>query len=120
LNLNGISCFPFEKKPKIIAISIKNGISLKTLAKNIKKIFKTLFPLKKIDQKPFKAHVTIARVKQTENPYLTKKNIAKIINNNSINKNILYKTFQVDRFYLMESILTGLGPVYFKVAEFEV
>ena len=52
----------------------------------------------------FMGHITIARVKKTEN----KQSFLKLINNTTINKII----FTVREFYLKESILTNESPIY--------
>ncbi len=85
----------------------KNSEIFKQVANLV--ISKTLRIGKK-DNRPFKPHVTIARIKRLRNK--------KAILDYTREKNDLeIGTFKVDRIYLMKSTLTSSGAIYEKLHE---
>lgn len=65
------------------------------------------------DKKVFVPHLTIGRIKHLEHPGTLDELV-------SAYQDKLFGTFSVDRFYLIQSVLTPGGPVYRTVQSFEL
>ena len=94
--------FPDAFRPRGVWIECEETDALMNLADQIRKVMEELGY---IADKPFRAHITLGRYKRP--PHRT----PKIIKGEP-------HTFTVDRFYLIESILTPEGPQYKTLARF--
>lgn len=97
--------FPDKFKPRVIWIGTENTDSLKEMAKRIDEEMESLGF--KREDKNFKSHITVARVKNFHNgKYLFEKILKKFSGESSQLK------FQVEEFVLMKSTLTPKGSIY--------
>lgn len=100
LNLKGFSCFPNQRRPKVIFAAVTPPTFLENIAQSLEKnLEKVGFP----QEKKFKPHITLARIK---NP----KNIQILIQKTE--KLEIKEKFKIEEISLFKSILSGRGPVY--------
>ncbi|MHA1917037.1 MAG: RNA 2',3'-cyclic phosphodiesterase [Candidatus Ranarchaeia archaeon] len=112
IELRGLGCFPNPKKPRVVFIQIMKGKEeVIELSKKVDEVtLRSGFP--PIDRE-VKPHLTIGRIKK----YKKKKEIDYNPGTTfyqrfqEINK-VNLGTFQVEGFFLKESILTPVGPIY--------
>jgi 2'-5' RNA ligase len=105
LSLNQISCFPKPSQPRIVLADLKGDLGkLNGLAAEIRKGLKK----EKVffDQKPFKTHITLGRIKKRQN-------LKEIIKKMKVKK----QGFFAEKVILFESTLTQTGPVYHSLKE---
>ena len=105
LKLHRLGSFPNPKKPRIIYLDLKGDLDeLDRLVKNLR------YQLKKkcvyFDDKPFSAHITLARIKKRQNLTTV---ITKI--------QIPPKEFLAEEVNFTKSILTPAGPIYETIKE---
>lgn len=81
--------------------------ALKELAEKIRKIVNSYGF--KLDHE-FKSHITVARFRKK----------ISIINTEELSTDMMNAEFQIDSFYLMQSILTPAGPLYSKLDKFDI
>lgn len=97
--------FPDKFKPRVIWIGTENTDNLKEMAKRIDEEMES-FGFKR-ENKNFKSHITLARVKNFHNgKYLYDKIIKRFSEKSP------QLQFQVKEFVLMKSILTAKGSIY--------
>jgi 2'-5' RNA ligase len=108
LHIKGVGAFPHSFAPKIIWVGA-NGPKIEELAQSIDDHMATL-GIKK-EQKPYKAHITFARVKSV----YEKRDVNDIIQSLS---DIEIGTQNVTSFSLVKSTLTPKGPIYSTVKDF--
>ncbi|MFH1433385.1 MAG: RNA 2',3'-cyclic phosphodiesterase, partial [Candidatus Uhrbacteria bacterium] len=98
LELHGFSCFPDPKRPKTLCVETSNHTAATGLYLRIGKILvENGFD---VDERPWVPHITLGRVRmQSETCPTDGITIPEI-------------KFEVTSFELMESELTGDGPVY--------
>ncbi|MDP8260609.1 MAG: RNA 2',3'-cyclic phosphodiesterase [Candidatus Gygaella obscura] len=106
LNISKIGCFPNYNSARIVWLGIENEKHLSSMAGEISsKINKTIDTK---DNRPFKTHITIARLKNKSK---------------DINKELFFKltkincTMNVDKIALIKSTLTTQGSIYEKLYE---
>ncbi|MEM3154627.1 MAG: RNA 2',3'-cyclic phosphodiesterase [Candidatus Woesearchaeota archaeon] len=100
--LDGSGVFPENGTPRVVWIGIEPQGTICALQKNIESALKGMFA----QEKDFKAHITLARVKE-----ITDKKFAE----NVKNLHVKPLTFDVKEFKLIESQLTPEGPKYREV-----
>lgn len=100
LVLTGTGAFPSLKMPRILFLGVKHKgeNNLVKLYQETGKILKG--QNLKVDSRPFIAHITLGRVKDSPN------------NVKIIGEEMLDIKFEVNSFELMESVLTPTGPEY--------
>lgn len=100
--------FPDKYKPRVIWMGTENTETLKELAKKLDESMEALGFQR--EERDFKSHITLARVKNPENgKYL----FGKIIKQFSFQKqNSHLLSFSVKEFVLMKSTLTPKGSIY--------
>jgi 2'-5' RNA ligase len=106
LKLHQLGCFPSLQKPQVIFVSLQGELGkLHALAIKIRKGLKK----EKIwfDQKPLSAHITLGRVKKSQN-------LTRFVKKAKV-ENI---EFIADKITLQKSTLTNSGPVYKKLKSF--
>ena len=108
LHITGVGAFPHSFAPKIIWVGA-NGQKIGELAQSIDDHLATV-GIKK-EQKPYKAHITFARVKSV----YEKKDVNDIIQSLS---DIEIGTQDVTSFSLVKSTLTPKGPIYTTIKDF--
>lgn len=106
IKLNKIGLFPNENYIKVVWVGLEPEEPILRLQKGIDNSLKSIFK----EEKNFKPHLTLARVKLVKN----KENFIKNLENIKIEQ----KQFDVSSFKLIKSILTPNGPIYEDVAEF--
>lgn len=104
-----IGFFPSEKYIKVIWIGIVSE-DLERLSSLINDSLGEIGFLK--DQKGFENHLTIARIKNAKNKDLLMEKMKNI--------HIKPENFDVDKFHLIKSELTSKGPIYKKIASFDL
>lgn len=103
--------FPNENRPHGVWIDCDGGTALGTLAERIRTA------MDKIGfkpDKPFAAHLTLGRYKNTPPPTFKPRG-----GRSQPESKTEMKSFRVDRFYLMKSLLTPEGAEHEEVATFE-
>lgn len=103
VSFNNFGVFPNPKKPKVFFISLTEENALKKIADILENKLEK-FGFKKENR--FKAHITLARIKNATNII----NLVKEITNISF-----IKSFAIQEIILFRSTLTQLGPTYEKV-----
>jgi len=106
---SSIGVFPSLKKPRVIWVGIDKGsIELEMLSKLIKTDLQKKHLLS--DNKEFRSHITIGRVK-----YLNNRNSLTDSIDHIVSKKISQKVNSIE---LMESKLTPTGPIYREIISF--
>jgi 2'-5' RNA ligase len=109
LRLNSLLQLPSKENPRIISISIKSDKKLENLQNLLQNILSESNIIKPVNR-DFKPHITIARRKEGSN---TKP----LYNTVEIKKSI---SWQVENFYLMESLLEPKGAQYITLYKFNL
>lgn len=108
MRAGGGGCFPDDRRPRVLWAGIMKGAkACADLAATINMTLETVGV--KTDQRPFKCHLTLGRVKWLEND-----DMARRIREESG----VWPGFKVDRFTLWQSTLTPDGSIYEVVEEF--
>ncbi len=107
----GCGTFGSRRMPRVVWLGITGTEGFTELYNNANRFLELTGY--RPDKKKFVPHLTIGRIKQMENP-------EKLEDLLSANQNRDFGTFSVDRFYLIQSILTPGGPVYHTVRSFEL
>ncbi len=105
ITLSKIGFFPNNSSPKILWIGIKNSKEINSLVEKLNSVL-SKFGFDN-ENRPFKAHITIARIKNRNE--LNKSAVAAI---NEFNQEMF-----VDKITLLKSTLTKGGPVYEELYE---
>ena len=105
VGVKAVGAFPSVDHISVIWVGLESE-QLPLLAASV---VKQLKGIGKEDERPFSAHLTIARVKK-------KVDLRKFIEDNKAKE---FGSFAVSSFVLFESRLTPQGPVYTKLAEFK-
>jgi len=104
--------FPDIKRPRVLWVGTKKGY--RECIKLAEKISSSLQPIGiKGDDRPFKPHLTIGRIKYA-NLKDNWKELLKYLNE------LTWPQITIDRFILWQSILKPTGPVYRPIKEFEL
>ena len=109
LQPKGLGCFPGVKNPRVIWTGVSGTLdALKTLQADVEK---TLIPHGfKAERRPFRGHLTIARVKSRLNPG----KLAQALRNYSDFRSDIFAVKQVT---LYQSLLEPEGPLYTRLCE---
>lgn len=111
ISISDIGSFPDWKSPRILWLDVDEGKEeLIKLARVVDKEFgDPLFGVEK-EKRSFNAHITIARIKKTENLEKLKSAI----------DNLIFKSdkIKVQEIILMKSTLTSNGPIYEPISYF--
>ncbi len=92
--------FPSSSNPRVFFVSIDKEEELTLIAQELEKELTSLgFP----QEKKFKSHITLARIKEKKNIHLLKEKIKEVK---------LEDRFTLSEIALFESILTPQGPIY--------
>jgi 2'-5' RNA ligase len=113
LELRGLGSFPNAKAPRVVYVGAgAGGETLKLLAEAVET---SLEPLGfQREKRGFTSHPTIGRVK------IPGKGNVKLAEKMNGQQGAIFGKFSVDRFFLMKSVLRSGGPVYSKMAEFQL
>lgn len=100
----GLGTFPEGKTPRVVWVgTVEGGEKLCKLAKNLEEtLSKAGF---RREEREFKTHITIGRVKEKKGVDNLKNQISKI-------KNQKFGEMIVDKMHIMKSTLTPKGPIY--------
>lgn len=110
LSVDGVDGFPNLSRPRVIFLSVDDiEGKLKVLQEYVESQLAGLFPR---ESRPFKPHITIARIKQFYR--LDERSISQL--KSMVNKAML----SITSFKLKESILTQSGPIYKDISIFEL
>jgi 2'-5' RNA ligase len=102
-NLRGMGVFPNSNSPKVLWLGIENLVALLPAQNSLVELLKQNgFSL---DNKPFKPHVTLARIKNSANRMA----IDSLINQY---QNFNFGSVTISNIILYESISTADGPIY--------
>jgi len=107
VSLDSVGIFPTERYIRVVWVGLKPDDIILELQKNIDDSLKRLFK----EEKDFRAHITLARVKYLEN----KKAFAEQLKNIKVEN----KKIDIKQFKLIKSTLTTKGPVYEDLQVFE-
>ena len=108
-NLHGLGAFPDVAKPRVLWVGVSMGS--KETTKLSEDLNKVLEPLGAEVDTRFHPHVTLARVKQVTN----RRDVMRLFEEN---KTKSFGSFRVERFSLVKSELTRVGPRYTTIATF--
>lgn len=113
LELRGLGCFPNAKSPRVVYVGAgAGGEFLKLLAEAVET---SLEPLGfQREKRGFTSHLTVGRIK------IPGKVSLKLAEKMNGQEGAIFGKFSVDRFFLMKSDLRSGGPVYSKMAEFQL
>lgn len=102
INFQGVGAFPSIRSPRVIWIGVDadGGNFLKQLASKVEKV---LLPLGFSQDKPFKSHITVFRIKNKVN------NVSKELKKFEFND---FGSQVISTIKLKQSILTPQGPLY--------
>ena len=103
---NGLGVFPNPRFARILFLNIESK-ELKELVQQIREILHSYGF--KLDHE-FKSHITVARFRKK----------ISIINLEELSTDLLNAEFNVDSFYLMQSILLPSGPLHSKLDKFDI
>ena len=98
VSMNGIGAFPKNTDPRVVWIGADIGSPFNDILKDIDKMLDSLAI--EYDKKPFKAHITIGRVREPS------KELTQFIIDR---KDQEYGSFTVEEIFLMKSVLTPKG-----------
>ncbi len=100
----GLGTFPEGKTPRVVWVgTVEGGEKLCELAKNLEEtLSKAGF---RSEEREFKSHITIGRVREKKGVDNLKTQISKI-------KNQKFGEMIIDKIHIMKSTLTPKGPVY--------
>ena len=109
IGVRGMGCFPEQGNPRVVWVAVDEGA--KTLADLAGKIKRCLagFPVK-LEDKRFRAHITIGRIRKMEDPAAFMAEIEKL-------REHFFGFQNITNIDLMESRLTSSGPNYTIIAQ---
>ncbi len=102
VSFDGVTGFPSLSSPRVVVIRLLENETLFRIFTDIERITSTLGYRK--ESRPFKPHLTIARVKK---PWSWKRYLAKMLSGISLDLSITVECIK-----LKKSILTPRGPIY--------
>lgn len=108
VSLSSLGVFPNEQNVRVIWIGLDSEESLVSLAAQIQD---ALAPFGYKPEQPYSTHLTLCRVKEVRDPIVLREKF-KTISLNQI-------SFTISSFELIQSTLTGVGPKYAVLAEFD-
>jgi len=109
--LKDVGIFGSHYKPKVIWFGVDGMGELKALANDVLDSLEDLGFER--DRQNFVPHLTIGRIKYTDNKELFRKTIERY-------KSVNIQKQTIDRYYLIESILSSHGPVYKVLESFQL
>lgn len=109
VEVKNFGAFPSKKNLRVIWAGIENNIHLSNLQNKISKSMKEIGF--KPDEREYRPHITIARVKYVEDSQKLQQ---------LISAKQEFGSFVVERFHLFESKLYRSGPIYLKVFSFSL
>jgi RNA 2',3'-cyclic 3'-phosphodiesterase len=108
-DVKGLGWFPNPHHPRVFWVAVQGGDTLAALVKDIES---ALAPLGiAVEDRPFNAHLTLARIKEPAPLQALRTAIAQL-------ESVDYGSFLVDRFYLYRSQPGSAGSIYTKLAEY--
>jgi len=107
--VKGFGWYPNPHHPRVFWVGVQGGVTLTALARDIDV---ALSPLGiKSEDRPFNAHLTLARIKEPAPLHALRTTIAQL-------ESVEYGAFPVDRFYLYRSQPGSAGSIYTKLSEY--
>lgn len=111
LNLKDVGIFGSHYKPRVIWFGVENIEKIQSLANDV--LYKMIDLGFERNRQNFIPHLTIGRIKYTDNKRLFQESIEK-------HKSVNIQKQKVDHFYLIESFLRSEGPVYEVLESFQL
>jgi 2'-5' RNA ligase len=112
VNFSGMGTFPEGKAPRVVWVGTTEGGE--TLVKLADGLENSLSPAGfRSEQRAFKPHLTIGRIKE-------KKGVDKLKVKMALIKNPKFGEAMIDRIFIMKSTLTAKGPIYEKIREVKI
>jgi 2'-5' RNA ligase len=111
ITLKSLGVFPNQKYIKVAWIGVEEVETLKRIAETIDKKLQNL-GFKK-EERPFSAHLTIARIKSAKN----KEKLIQLIHKY---QNIELQKININKLFLKKSLLTPKGPIYTNLKEITI
>jgi 2'-5' RNA ligase len=109
VEVKGLGWYPNPKHPRVFWVGVQAGDALEALARENEK---TLAPLGiPNEDRPFSAHLTLARVKDPVPLQPLRNAIAQL-------ESVEFGSFTVDRFHLYRSQPGSAGSIYTKLVDF--
>ena len=107
--VKGFGWYPNPHHPRVFWVGVQGGEPLAALVNDIDV---ALSPLGiKSEDRPFNAHLTLARIKEPAPLQALRSTIAQL-------ESVEYGAFPVDRFYLYRSQPGSAGSIYTKLSEY--
>ncbi len=107
IHVGGVGAFPSLDRPRVVFIEVDPDENLVSLQRQVASVLRGIG---QEDRKPFKPHITVARIKQYAR--LGPRDVDLL---SSIN---VGETLEIRSFRLKSSVLTPRGPIYKTVKEF--
>ena len=104
ITAKGIGAFPSPSRPRVVWVGVGEGDSQKVAA-IAEPVIRTLAGVGERDDRPFQAHLTVARVRSAAN----KKNLEVFLREN---RDRAFGAVEITEFKLKSSVLTPKGPIY--------
>lgn len=109
VDFSKVGCFPNINHPRVVWVGINNNDNLNRLVDEVEnELFNIGF---KKEEREFKSHITLGRIKSSKNLNLLSQEIKKCDNMN-------FGRMKVGKIYLMKSTLTPTGPIYTIIEKF--
>jgi len=107
IRVGGVGAFPSLERPRVVFIGVEPDENLITLQRQVVSVLRGIG---QEDNKPFKPHITVARIKQFIR--LGPRDID-LLSSISVDETVVIRSFR-----LKSSVLTPRGPIYRTVKEF--
>ena len=114
VNFSGMGTFPEGKAPRVVWVGTTEGAE--ALVKLAGGLENSLSPAGfRSEQRAFKPHLTIGRIKAVPAGRQEKKGVDKLRVRMALIKNPKFGEAMIDRIFIMKSTLTAKGPIYEKI-----
>lgn len=104
VELRGAGAFPNPRKPRVVWAGVAPEHE-RSIAPIAREVMGSLAPIGERDDRPFQAHITLARVRSLRNSG----ELAEVLRRNSGRS---FGTAELNEFKLKSSVLTQGGPIY--------
>jgi RNA 2',3'-cyclic 3'-phosphodiesterase len=108
----GVGAFPSPNRPRVVWVGVAEGDSQKMEAV-AEPVIRSLKGIGEQDDRPFQAHLTLARVRSG----LNKENLERLLKDR---RDDTFGPFAIAEFKLKSSVLTPKGPIYSDVGVYRL
>jgi 2'-5' RNA ligase len=112
ITAKGVGAFPSPSRPRVVWVGVAEGDSQKMDA-IASPVIRALVGIGEQDDRPFQAHLTVARVRSGTN----KQNLGRLL---SEGRDRVFGPVEITEFKLKSSVLTPTGPIYSDVGVYSL